>query len=100
MGSLRRDHAATLGVTLLCFVLAIGLAAALVYRADGLELQLLQLRTVELEAANRAKSEFLANMSHEFRTPMNGVLGMSCLLHETDLDEDQRARYRTDHRAE
>ena len=32
------------------------------------------------ESASRAKSEFLANMSHEFRTPMNGVIGMTELL--------------------
>ncbi len=61
------------------------------------EVEHLRRRCAAAESADAAKSMFLATMSHEIREPMNGVIGMTRLLLETPLSEEQRAFAETVH---
>jgi len=68
--------------------LLIGLIAIPVYLASLL--RAVSRATDEAKRANAAKSRFLATMSHEFRSPLNGIIGMSELLHGTRMGPEQR----------
>ena len=84
----RQPQVRGLGIGLL-----VGLAAVPLYLSSLLKA--LTRATAEARRASEAKSRFLANMSHEFRTPLNGLAGMSELLGTTRLDEEQRECVRT-----
>lgn len=68
--------------------LLVGLVAVPLYLSSLL--RALTEATRAAKAASEAKSRFLANMSHEFRTPLNGIIGMSDLLVATPLSAEQR----------
>ena len=52
--------------------------------------QKLEKARLEAEQANMAKSLFLTNMNHELRTPLNGIMGITRLLMDTHMSDEQK----------
>lgn len=44
----------------------------------------------EAKKANKLKGDFIATVSHEVRTPMNGIIGLSTLLYDSELNDEQK----------
>ncbi|WP_428603481.1 ATP-binding protein [Sedimenticola sp.] len=45
---------------------------------------------LDAEQSDRAKGIFLSSMTHELRTPLSGIMGMSQLLKNTELNIEQK----------
>ncbi|MGR5067868.1 MULTISPECIES: aerobic respiration two-component sensor histidine kinase ArcB [Vibrio] len=48
-----------------------------------------------LEKASRDKTTFISTISHELRTPLNGIVGLSRMLLDSPLDDEQRKHMQT-----
>ncbi len=48
-----------------------------------------------LEKASRDKTTFISTISHELRTPLNGIVGLSRMLLDSPLTEEQRKHMQT-----
>jgi PAS domain S-box-containing protein len=64
----------------------------LAHKVEELQNLARKLQTARDEAleASRLKSEFVANISHEIRTPISALIGITELLLDTSLDQEQK----------
>ncbi len=69
--------------------LSIALHLVVILESDELSGDLSQAHDEAIQASI-SKSRFLATVSHEIRTPMNAVIGLTGLLLDTELDEEQQ----------
>ncbi|PVI04107.1 hypothetical protein DM02DRAFT_556852 [Periconia macrospinosa] len=50
---------------------------------------------LDTKVADSAKADFISSISHELRSPLHGILGMSDLLKETQIDSQQSSHIQT-----
>ncbi|MCI5047742.1 MAG: response regulator [Aquisalinus sp.] len=93
----------TQGVLILLIVALLILEAFLIFEPMGRKIrdsvreadkarQRAEVEAATALQAKRVKDQFFRTMSHEMRTPLNAVTGMTDLLRETSLDQEQRDR--------
>ena len=78
------------GILLSLTLFSLATVQARARKAREAALRIEKQRARDLEEMDKAKTVFFSNLNHELRTPLNGILGMSHLLYDTKLDEQQQ----------